>query len=68
MDFEERIDGIKLIVETVRTHVKPLPAAPKAKAAAARHRKEVTLPAGGPRRPVRGRGPRHAALRRPREH
>ena len=34
LDFEERIDGIKLIVETVRTHVKPLPAAPKAKAAA----------------------------------
>ena len=35
LDFEERIDGIKLIVETVRTHVKPLPAAPKAKAPAA---------------------------------
>jgi hypothetical protein len=35
LDFEERIDGIKLIVETVRAHVKPLPAAPKAKAAAA---------------------------------
>jgi len=34
LDFEERIDGIKLIVETVRAHVKPLPAAPKAKAAA----------------------------------
>ncbi len=34
LDFEERIDGIKLIVETVRTHVKPLPAAPKAKVAA----------------------------------
>ncbi len=31
---EERIDGIRLIVETVRTHVKPLPAAPKAKAKA----------------------------------
>lgn len=35
IDFEERIDGVRLIVETVRTHVKPLPAAPKAKAAAA---------------------------------
>jgi hypothetical protein len=35
LDFEERIDGIKLIVETVRTHVKPLPAASKAKAPAA---------------------------------
>lgn len=34
IDFEERIDGIRLIVETVRTHVKPLPAAPKAKAKA----------------------------------
>ena len=34
LDFEERIDGIKLIVETVRTRVKPPPAAPKAKAAA----------------------------------
>lgn len=34
LDFEERIDGIRLIVETVRAHVKPLPAAPKAKAAA----------------------------------
>jgi len=34
LDFEERIDGIKLIVETVRAHVKPLPAAPKAKVAA----------------------------------
>ena len=27
LDFEERIDGIKLIVETVRTRVKPPPAA-----------------------------------------
>ena len=34
IDFEERIDGIRLIVETVRAHVKPLPAAPKAKAVA----------------------------------
>ena len=34
IDFEERIDGIRLIVETVRAHVKPLPAAPRAKAVA----------------------------------
>ena len=38
MDFEERIDGVKLIVETVRSRVRPLPAQasaqPKAKAAA----------------------------------
>ena len=36
MDFEERIDGVKLIVETVRSRVRPLPAQasaqPKAKA------------------------------------
>ena len=34
MDFEERIDGIKLIVETVRSRVRPLPAQAPAKPAA----------------------------------
>ena len=33
-DFEERIDGIKLIVETVRSRVRPLPAQAAAKPAA----------------------------------
>ena len=35
LDFDERIDGVRLIVETVRAHVKPLPAAPRAKTVAA---------------------------------
>ena len=34
MDFEERIDGIKLIVETVRSRVRPLPGQAPAKPAA----------------------------------
>jgi len=34
MDFEERIDGIRLIVETVRSRVRPLPAQAPAKPAA----------------------------------
>ena len=34
MDFEERIDGIRLIVETVRSRVRPLPAKAAAKPAA----------------------------------
>jgi hypothetical protein len=34
MDFEERIDGIRLIVETVRSRVRPLPAQAAAKPAA----------------------------------
>ena len=34
MDFEERIDGIRLIVETVRSRVRPLPAQASAKPAA----------------------------------
>lgn len=34
MDFEERIDGIKLIVDTVRSRVRPLPGQAPAKPAA----------------------------------
>ena len=34
MDFEERIEGIRLIVETVRSRVRPLPAQAPAKPAA----------------------------------
>jgi len=34
MDFEERIDGIRLIVDTVRSRVRPLPAQAAAKPAA----------------------------------
>ena len=34
MDFEERIDGIRLIVDTVRSRVRPLPAQAPAKPAA----------------------------------
>ena len=34
MDFEERIDGIRLIVDTVRSRVRPLPKAATAPAAA----------------------------------
>jgi hypothetical protein len=36
IDFEERIDGIRLIIETVRSRVRPAPAKAPAKAAAAK--------------------------------
>lgn len=35
IDFEERIDGVKLIVETVRSRVRPAPSVAKSKAAPA---------------------------------